>query len=263
MGDFNELDNPQTTETEPKATSKAANPAKQAMKEAVNAAMAQTLQNDPTYVQRAKRLRGSIEVINTLGFADEGNLVQAVSAKDSPDGKRKLAPEGKIVGYVIKNIGDEAIPVRTEKYTQDPATGRWVGNVVDVTLNPGETAYLTRKYLTFLAIQAEFSMEFANGSVVRGSNKVSEGDVDGLMEAFYFSFSDPTIKVHDPAIKVQIGEKVKSDTGEAWVVKAEFAEDFGYLNNQKEKAVAKRTRKAGPEQNEKLANYLRTLLAQG
>lgn len=263
MEEFNKLDTPATATDPAVDAGKPGRKAKNAeLVGKLNAAMQETLATDPTYAQRANRLRNAIEVVNTLGFSNNGTVVLDQSAKDSPDGKRKLSPEGQIVGYIIKNVGDEAIPVTTEKYTKDDATGRWVANQVEVTLQPGATMALARKWMTVLATQPEFSMQFANGTMAHSSTKFDESDLTALLESYYFSFNDPAMKVHDPAVKVQIGEKTMGDTGETWVVKAQYAEDFGFLNNKPEKA-AKKTRAAGPDSKQKVANYLQTLIRNG
>lgn len=263
MDEFSKLDEG-TEVTEVQTATSGKDAAKKALLAKMNDAMQETLANDPTYTSRANRLVGSIEVVKSLGWTDTGNIVQEVSKKDSPDGKHKVAPEGKIVGYIIKNIGNEDIPVRTEKFHKDPATGRYVGTPVDVTLKPGQTMCLSRVYMTMLAVQPEFSMSFANGSMRASSAKTSlqGGNLAEVLQSYYFAFSDSTLKVNDPSIKVQIGDKVTGETGVTWVVKPEYAEDFGFLENEKEKAP-KKARAKGPDTKQKLANFLNTLIQKG
>lgn len=268
MDQFNELDNPTTgaaPEVEDDAKKAAKKARNQELNAKVNAAMEKTLVEDPTYAQRVGRLRDSIAVMNSLGFGDSGGLVQAAAADPTTGAKRKVAPTSAIVGYVIRNVGKEAITFRSEKWTKDPQTGKFVGQPVDVTIKPGESANLSRKYMTVLASMPEFSLEFKNGSMSHSSAKFDESNIDELLASYYFSFSDPEVKVHSDEIKLAIGVKTKSDKGgeAVWVVKPEYEADFGFLNNTPEKPATKRTKTAGPDAKAKVANYLQSLIRNG
>lgn len=246
----------------PEATvvAKPKNEEKSKKKEALRAAMQETLATDPLYTGKLRTLSDSLEVVNTLGYGKGGGLVKD-PVKSAEEGKRSLAPTSKIVGYKVRNIGSEPIPYFTEVYAQNEA-GVFVGSKVQKTLNPGETAYLTRQYMTMLTCQPEFSFTLANGRITGGSAK-DNGDLKKKFESYYFTFTGeegadvPT--VNDDEVKLSIDEEIDGRS----VVKAEFVETFGYLNNPKEggrKGGRKASGNLGLTAQDYAANYVASLL---
>lgn len=205
------------------------------------------LHEDPTLKDKIRTACNSIEVINTLAFGESGGLVTDKEAMaQANDGKRKVQGVSKIIGYKIKNIGEEPIKYRTSKWTLDEATGVFVENKVEKTLAPGEVANLSRLYITMLGARPEFSNKFANGKLVKSSSsaKVKE-DLVALLESYHFVFS-PVVdengnetkkEVHGADVKISISKK--NEEGKDVVI-PEYEEDFGFLNNAKAKNGGKK-----------------------
>lgn len=195
--------------------------------EAMKAALKETVQSTPDFADRLRRLSNSLFVVNTLGFGKGGNII--VDKNASTSSERKLKPTSAICGYKIKNIGTEAIEYQTEEFEKD-ATGKWVGSVVRKTLQPGDTADLTRQYMTMLCAQPEISFTLANGKIVSSSKKNAKTLKEELA-AYYFSFNKnedgTTPAVNDDEVKLSVDD-------ENGVVKPEYEATFGYLNNPKE-----------------------------
>ena len=116
-------------------------------------------------------------------------------------------------------IGSEPISYTTEEFTKG-ADGIFVGNVVEKTIAPGQTVNISRKYLAVLTSQPEFSFTLSNGKIV--SPKRNFSNINDHLSAHYFKFDDDT-KVNDDSVKVSIDAD--------GVVKPEFQDVFGYLNN--------------------------------
>lgn len=199
----------------------------QAMKESLR----QTVMTDSTYMERLRRWSNSIEVVNSLGFGDSGNIVvdKSASTKD----QRKLAVTSAIVGYRVANVGEEPIKYVTEVWAPDES-GKFVATKQERVLSPGGTADLTRQYMTIFCSQPEISFTLRNGKIIKGSGAKGDKGPKAELESFYFSFSkeeDGSKKqINDDEIKLNVAEKV----GDVWKVKAEFEETFGFLNNAKE-----------------------------
>ncbi len=206
------------------------------------------LATDPDYVERLQSLSNSIEVVHTLGYGKGGNIVVDKSSAD-----RKLKSTSAIVGYEVKNIGDEAITYQTEVWTMG-ADGKYEAQPVEATLGAGETCVLTRKFMTILCSRPEISFTLANGKII--SNLKKGKSTEELLNSFYFQFSDDT-PVNDDKIKKAVDEDVDGQS----VIKAEYVAAFGYLNNPKEKA-AKRVKAAKVTVQDMMANYVSTLLQQ-
>lgn len=203
----------------------------QAMKDSLH----QTLQNDPTFTQRLHSLSNSLEVVNSLGYGDSGNII--VDRDKSTDGNRALTTTSVIVGYRVRNTGDKPINYQTEAWTKDES-GKYVAQKVEKVLAPGSTADLNRQYMTMLCAIPEISFQLSNGKVIRGSGKMGNGDLKTELEAYYFSFNKSEDKqINSDEVKLNVG--VKGGDGK-WTVKPEFAETFGYLENVAEKAARAR-----------------------
>jgi hypothetical protein len=198
---------------------------------AMKAALKETVSTDAQFAEKLRRLSNSLMVINTLGAGKGGNII--VDKNSKAEG-RQLKPVSQIVGYKVKNIGSEAIEYVTEVFAQD-ASGKFVGSIVTKTLKPGETIALTRQYMTMLCAKPEISFTLANGKIVSSSKKNAKSLKEELA-AYYFSFNkaeDGTqIQVNDDEVKLAVDD-------ENGVVKAEYVETFGFLNNPKEGRTAR------------------------
>lgn len=226
----------------------------QAMKEAIKT----TISEDETFVQKLRALSDSIEVVNTLGFGEGGNIVV-----DKTKAERTIITTSAIVGYRISNIGDEPIKYITELYSQDE-NGKYVGTKKEMVLAPGETTELTRQYMTMLAAIPEISFQLANGKITRGAGAKGDKSIKAELEAYYFKFDKDENgykpQVNDDSVKLNVGEKVDG----TWVVKPEFVEIFGFLNNPKESSRGKRKSKGETYNAQDMAaNYVNRLIQKG
>ena len=220
-------------------------------------AMKETLEENPDYIKVRRSMTDTVKVVNTLGFSATGGVIKAA---DSTPEKRKLTPVGKIVGYKIQNIGNEPLPYDTEEYVANEE-GKFVWQRVSKTLAPGETTVLSRKYATILFSRPEFNLRVENGKFISPRRTAGDVDVDAVLSGHYFSFNSRDIKVNDDSVKIQIGEEVQSASGATkWVVKPEYQDTFGYLNNKGSKRG--KGRKSGPklDAQDYAANYLRKLI---
>lgn len=219
---------------------------------AMKAALISTVNSDATFTEKLHRLSNSIEVVNTLGAGKGGNIVVDKNAKSDT---RQLKATSQIVGYAVKNIGSEAIEYTTEVYAKD-ASGKYVGTIVKKTAQPGEVFCLARQYMTMFCAQPEISFTLANGKII-SSSKNSKNFKEELA-AYYFSFNKAedgsSIQVNDDEVKLAVDD-------ENGVVKAEYVETFGYLNNPKE---TKTTRAKGQKftTQDLAANYIQKMLEQ-
>lgn len=240
----------------------AVNKKKAEKKEKLKLAMQETMATDPNYIDKVRKLSDSLEVVKTLGAGDGGNIIRD-KAKSSAD-HRELVSTSKIVGYRVRNIGSEPISYMTEEFAKNEE-GIFVGTQVKKTLNPGETADLTRQYMTMLCCQPEFSFTLANGKIIMGSAAKSNSktvDLKKELETYYFKFTanegEEAPQVNDDTVKLSVDEKV----GDKMVVKPEFEATFGYLNNPKEgrRGGRKASEKSGLTAQDYSANYVANLL---
>lgn len=178
---------------------------------------------------------------------------------------RKVTSQPDNVGYIIQNISDKPIEYKTKLYTKNDE-GKYVGEEVMKTLAPGEKTPIARPYLTLLALQEEFNLALANGKIIcKIGNK--NKDAKAMLESPYFSFdSSVGLDVNSPEIKDLIHEVIDVNGVQKYVVKDEYTELFGHLNNEAEKsATGRRGGKAKssaikPPQHEVAAHFLRTQL---
>lgn len=196
-------------------------------KEVLRAALKEVINEDPDYMSKVNRLSGSIKVLNTLGAGKAGNIVLDKSQPAEP-GKRNLKPTSAICGYRLQNIGEETISYITEVWSKDE-TGKWVGQEVEKQMAPGDVIDLTRPYMTRFCSQPEIAFILANGKIVGGVRKKT-GGVKEELGAYYFAFAKDengvAPAVNDDEVKLSVDD-------ENGVVKGEFEETFGYLNNPK------------------------------
>lgn len=219
-------------------------------KEKLKAAMTETLNNDPTYMDRHHTLSNSLEVVNSLGYTKAPNIVKDKSAT----GERKLVNSCKNVGYMIKNVGKEALAYTTEVFTKNEA-GVFVGTMVEKTLAPGEVVPISRKYLTRLCAIPEYSFTLANGKLIASSaNKLVT--LDDHLESYYFRFDADA----DGNIKEINDDEVKLTIDVDGVIKPEYEETFGYLNNPVEKKAKVSAKKNGLTVQDFSANYINSLI---
>lgn len=217
----------------------------------IKEAMKATLSTDATYQERLHKWSGSVKVVNTLGYGKNGNIVVDKAAKTD---SRTLKATSKIVGYKIQNIGSEAITYQTEVWALDKETGKYVPTSQSKTLAPGETACLTRQYMTMFCAQPEISFVLANGKIISSARKAGKSLKDEL-SAYYFSFDKSedgtTVAVNDDEVKLSV-----DDANGA--VKPEYVDTFGFLNNPKDKVSKAKPPKVTAQ--EMMANYVNRLI---
>lgn len=155
---------------------------------------------------------------------------------------RKVVARPENVGYEIKNVSDKAIDYKTAVYAQDE-TGKYVATEIMQSLAPGKTAVIARVYLTLLALAEEYNLALGNGTVIV---KVGKGEGESIEKGYFQFKKDSGMDVNSPEVKQMISEEITVNNQVKYVVKPEFVETFGYLNNEKEKAV-KKTKTAKPE----------------
>lgn len=213
---------------------------------------------DPTFKERVGTMSASLEVVHTMTYTDKGGL--AVNEEESKrQEKRVLKTIPEIVGYEVKNVGDAPIAYKTA-VCEKGADGIYVDHPVDAVLNPGETAFLTRQYMTMLTSAPEFSFELANGKIVKGPGATKAGkSVKEILESFHFTFSKESGKsVNDDEIVIPVANQAAPNV---WVVKPEFEKVFGLLNNPRKAKKAERA-KGGAKitKNAVHANYVHTVV---
>lgn len=245
----------QEVQTAEVKTTEAAKTGRKEKIEAMREAIKTTIAEDPTFTEKVRSLTDDLEVVNTLGFGDSGNIVV-----DRTKEERTLKPTSAIVGYKLRNNGDEPIKYVTEVYAPDES-GKWVGTKQEKFIEPGGMADLTRQYMTMLCAIPEISFQLSNGKIIRGAGAKGETSVKDELEAYYFAFNkqeDGTkLQVNDDEVKLNIAEKV--DGG--WVVKAEYQEAFGFLNNPKEaKGGRRKSSKSKYNAQDMAANYINRLI---
>ena len=205
--------------------------AKKEKVQAMRAALKETVQTNPDFANKLHKLSNSIKVVHTLGYGKGGNIVVD---KSTGSDKRDLKPTSAICGYLIENIGSDAIEYTTEVFAPDE-TGKFVGTVVKKTIAPGEQVQLTRQYMTMFCAQPEISFTLANGKIVSSSKK-SAKNLKEELSAYYFSFnkdeSGNSLQVNDDEVKLSVDDADGK-------VKPEYVETFGYLNNPKEGRAAR------------------------
>lgn len=146
---------------------------------------------------------------------------------------RNLKSVSKLVGYVVRNCGDKPLNLETQYCTKDE-TGKYVaGETVVVTLEPGETMPISKKFLAINSSSIEFSGKFANGIIV-SSNKKAKGTSEEILNRYFFKFSaEAGLDIHGEDVKIPIATKVSGPDGDEWVIKDEYLPVFGTLMNKK------------------------------
>lgn len=212
---------------------------------------------DPTYSEQVFTKQDNLEVINALAHPNVSSIVRGED-KVQEDGSTKRGIEQAIgiVGYKVKNIGDEPVKYTTCVYTKD-ADGKYEGKEVSRTVEPGETFDIAKKYLTIMLSYPEYSMGVKNGALRRGPATATDSESE--FNAYYFKPYDDTIKVNSDEFKLNIGVKGADDV---WGIKPEYEETFGFVLNTEKKKGGKRSSAGGPSvTNQQIAaNYIQSLL---
>lgn len=180
---------------------------------------------DPEMSNKLRSLSDSVQVENSLGFGDKGNIIV-----DKTKEERTLIETSQIVGYRVKNIGSQPIKYQTEEWKLGE-DGLYESTKVEKELAPGGVADLTRKYMTIFCARPEISFTLANGKIIKGSGAKTAKTLDSELESYYFRFNKDENgvqkQINDDDVKINVGKKV----GDKWVVKPKFVSTFGYLNN--------------------------------
>lgn len=190
----------------------------------------------------------------------KGETLQTPSGK--PNTYRKVVNQPDNVGYLVENVSDKPIEYVTCVYSPNEA-GEWVGQEIKKTIAPGKQVAIARAYLTRLALNEEFNLNLANGTIVC---KMDGGDAKELLSKAYFIFDRKMgMDVNSPEVKILIHEEVMVNGSKTFKVRPEYEETFGYLNNQADKKSPRsRASKANdaikPSSNEIKAHLLRQKL---
>lgn len=206
--------------------------AKKAEDAAKKQALMDRVKNDETFMARYQTLSDSLEVVNSLGFGSDGNIVLA---NDSTKDNRKIAKTSVIVGYRVLNCGEVPLKYENAECAFNAETGAWEETTVQCELAPGETADIPRRFMTSLCSIPEIAFTLKNGYIKKGSKKDTKS-VQEELEAYYFICENA--KVNSDSFKINVGtEVVDENDNKLWVVLPEYEKIFGMLNNGKPKAV--------------------------
>ena len=202
--------------------------------------------NNPEFRELFKSRTQDLKVINTLGFSDKGGQVSVGydSSQKNAHGKDKhlLDQVSEIVGYKVRNEGDQPIKCDSQKWVKDEATGKFVPQPYELVINAGEEAIINKRDLVLITMQPEFSFNFANGMVVsklKVENVTSGMNINDLAEMHHIRLNEKTLNVHDDTFKINISHQEERNGETVWVVNDEYVDKFGYLNNEPDAKVRK------------------------
>jgi hypothetical protein len=230
------------------------------------------LNQNPEIKSVENSLREAIVIEKALSFSDTGGFKQekkvpeigpdgqpVLDAKGKPKMERKLVETPEVVGYVIKNVGNVDIPYQTEVYRQEGEI--WVGEKVERVLKPGQSAALTKKYLAKLSLEPQFNLKFSNGIVIVKVAGNETDDIETILAKSHFRPANFSVTNDMYNINISKHVSVPGKPGEKkWVVKKDFLETFGYLNNpEPEKVKKKRIPKEKVDSQALVAAYVRNL----
>jgi len=181
---------------------------------------------------------------------------------------RRCQTVPKIIGYIIRNCGDEVVDIETEKWHYDANEEKYVSNGVEVVqLKPGETMQISKTYLILNASKEEFNCKFKNG-VIACSDKKAAGTVEERLQHYFFKFSkESKLDVHSEDVKCQIADKITHEDGSLeWVIKDKYLETFGYIMNnriiEKTKKKESKSDKGGVDDaSSRIAETIRSMMA--
>lgn len=141
-------------------------------------------------------------------------------------GKSNKNALGKIAGYSVKNISDAPITLITEEY-EGEGPGFYTSKTANVTLNPGESTYLSPTFMSKNFCLPQYGYHLANGKINADSEK---GDWEEVLKStkFYFKASSGQ-SITDKELNVFADKKSKGTN--SFELKKEFVKTFGYLAN--------------------------------
>ncbi|MCM1542119.1 MAG: hypothetical protein NC121_12790 [Blautia sp.] len=123
----------------------------------------------------------------TRDMLDElDDLLDGMKADANPQG---LMVTQAIIGYRIRNISSQVIPIVRMTATPDHSTSQ-------AALNPGQSMCLNRAEMALLAGRPEIGCTFANGKLVCGSRKRATSLYDYLV-GYYFLFERMQVNAGD------------------------------------------------------------------
>lgn len=133
-----------------------------------------------------------------------------------------------LVGYRIKNVSNEPIPVYMTTCYRD-GQGVWQeSNPELIQLAPGAETQITKKMLVFTSALLEYSGTFSNGTIVSSKADGKESLIDKAHFVFDKRFAGRS--VHDADFKVRIDQP--DENGYSRVL-PEYEEHFGVCENLK------------------------------
>lgn len=142
-----------------------------------------------------------IEEVYTLGDMCNDGAIIDTSAMNNVDTSRSNVSSN-IVGYVLRNIGNVAIPVVRITATPDHTQSI-------VMLNPGQTIALSRAEMAILASRIEFGGKFSNAKLCMSSRMNGNVHPYEVLKHCYTVHRDKDgdiIHSHDRAIKRRVDE---------------------------------------------------------
>ena len=183
-------------------------------KEAIKATKVQYIENlkhDPELAARRLQLSNKVEVTHIVRC--KGLM-----------GRSPKSAAGRIVGYVVKNIGDTNLPIKTTLYSGE-GPGNYTGTPTEVMLEPGKSIRLSKPSMAINFTAAEYGGLLANGRVNADIEKES---IEDILNSTTFSFKkEANISITSPEITEFADKKV----GDGYELKKEYIEVFGYLAN--------------------------------
>lgn len=243
----------------------------------VNTAQIQQFKNileaNPEIREKLFSLTDKIEVVGSCSFGELGGVIQLKPAVKVVDpvtnrlvvkkGTREIAQTSKIVGYILRNNSDEAIPYITEIYKE--VNGEIVGEVVERMFEPNTDIMLTRKYTTIFCARPEISFKLANATLSRTNDLLSTKSPDALLDTPYIRLKEKGVSVHDADFKIPVAEKsgqkmVNGKMTNIYKVLPRFFETFGYLNNEQKKNERPHREAADNMNQAAIAHYINSMV---
>lgn len=146
----------------------------------------------------------------------------------------------KLVGYEVRNRGNEPITVvRSQVIADENGNPVW-GPIAQYTLNPGETVQLSKKDLALTAAQVQFTGKFYNGAVA--SKDVGKGASPAeLLERAHFIFRKGFAEgggIHSTPFKIRIDTPDENDFP---VLRPEYRDYFAPLETAERYKIRRRS----------------------
>jgi len=137
------------------------------------------------------------ERLDTDELDDLERILTEMKIKANP---RRATLTQETIGYRIRNIGSQAIPITRMTTTDDHSKSETV-------LNPGQVMSLNRAELALLAAKPEVNFTFANGKLVASSRNI--GSSWEALSTFYFVFERSKLDVSD-AHRYELQDSISS-----------------------------------------------------